>query len=282
MEEKITRHYSGEYDGGGLESRIMNALESAGKDPFHLELKDLSVIDQLHTGGHLATLEMAKKAGIEPGMKILDAGCGIGGSSRLLAEEFGCRVLGIDLVEEFVSCAGFLTRSTGLAGQARFETGSIEDIPCESGRFDAVLCQHTLMNIENKQKVFAEFKRVLKDSGLLILHEIVQEKETPLALPVPWADTPDISFLVSSGRLRELLDKAGFQPLILEACREQAESWWQRVSRASVKASANPSPLGPRVIFREKGPYFGDNMLENVRNRSLSVIQGVLKTPDFR
>ena len=279
MEEKITGHYCGEYDGGGLQSRIVNALEKAGKDPCDLELRDLSVIDQLHTGGHLATREMAEKAGFRSGMEVLDAGCGIGGSSRLLAEEFECRVTGIDLVDEFVSCARFLTKSTGLEDLAAFETGGIEDLPYPEDRFDAVLCQHTLMNIEDKAKVFAEFRRVLKPSGLLVLHEVVQEKETPIALPVPWAQSPEISFLTSSKQLKSLLDQEGFENLMLETNRERAESWWQRVRDASKKLQHTGKPLGPHVIFREMGPHFGANMLENVRNRSVSVIQGICKSP---
>ncbi|MCF8045718.1 MAG: class I SAM-dependent methyltransferase [Desulfarculaceae bacterium] len=279
MEEKIAGHYCGEYDGGGLQSRIVNALEAAGKNPYDLEPRDLSVIDQLHTGGHLATREMAEKAGFRPEMEILDAGCGIGGTSRLLAKEFGCRVTGIDLVDEFVSCARFLTESTGLEDLAKFETGGIEDLAYPEERFDAVLCQHTLMNIEDKAKVFAEFRRVLKPSGLLILHEVVQEKETPIALPVPWAQTPEISFLVSSERFKSFPDQAGFETVMFQTDRERAESWWRRVRDASEKSRDSQKPLGPHVIFREMGPQFGANMLENVRNRFVSVIQGICKNP---
>lgn len=279
MEEKITCHYCGEYDGGGLQTRIVKALEKAGKDPCELEPRDLSVIDQLHTGGHMATREMAGMAGFSAGMDILDAGCGIGGSSRLLAEEFGCRVTGVDLVDEFVSCARFLTESTGLSPLAGFETAGIEDLPYPDECFDAVLCQHTLMNIRDKETVFAEFRRVLKPSGMLVLHEVVQEKEAPLALPVPWAQSPEISFLVSSEQLKTLLDKAGFDTLTFETDRDGAESWWRRVRDASEKLRHTEKPLGPHVIFREMGPQFGENMLENVRNRSVRVIQGICKSP---
>ncbi len=283
MEEKITGHYCGGYDGGELQARIVSALETVGKDPCDLELKDLAVIDQLHTGGHLATRELAEKAGFWSGMQILDAGCGIGGSSRLLAEEFGCRVTGIDLVDEFVSCARFLTKSTGLADRVQFETGGIEDLVYPKDCFDAVLCQHTLMNIEDKAKVFAEFRRVLKPSGLLVLHEVVQEKEAPLALPVPWAQSEEISFLVSSEQVKTLLEQEGFENLTLQAGPEKAESWWRRVRDASKKLRNTETPLGPHVIFREMGPHFGANMLENVRNRSVSIIQGICKSPgDFR
>ena len=279
MEEKITGHYCGEYNGGELQTRIVKALETAGKDPCDLELKDLAVIDQLHTGGHLATREMAARAGFVSGMEVLDAGCGIGGSSRLLAEEFGCRVTGIDLVDEFVSCARFLTESTGLADRVRFETGGIEDLPYPEDCFDAVLCQHTLMNIEGKEKVFAEFRRVLKPSGLLLLHEVVQENETPLALPVPWAHSPEISFLTSSEQIQVILDKAGFENLMFQTDREGAESWWRRVREASKKPGNTEKPLGPHVIFREMGPHFGANMLENIQERFVSVIQGICKNP---
>ncbi|MCP3898649.1 MAG: class I SAM-dependent methyltransferase, partial [Desulfobacteraceae bacterium] len=187
MEEKVKDHYSvlgrsytaaSEND---LKERIVTALKKAGKDLQNLELKDLSVIDQLHTGGHLATRELIKKAGLSKGAKILDAGCGIGGSSRLLAKEFQCQVTGIDIVDEFIVTANFLTDlvagNSGLKKLVEFKQGSVLEIPPPDCLYDAALSQHTLMNIKEKGELFKEFNRVLKPGALLLLHEVVQKED---------------------------------------------------------------------------------------------------------
>ncbi|MCZ6701751.1 MAG: methyltransferase domain-containing protein [Ignavibacteria bacterium] len=47
---------------------------------------------------------------MEPAMKVLDLGCGIGGSSRLLSSEFGCNTIGIDITEEYCRAAAELSK----------------------------------------------------------------------------------------------------------------------------------------------------------------------------
>ena len=72
-----------------LGSKIRRGIEKVGKNPEQITLRDLAPVDQLHTGAAPATIELVEKAGLEKGMTVLDAGCGIGGTSRLLAQHFG-------------------------------------------------------------------------------------------------------------------------------------------------------------------------------------------------
>ena len=52
--------------------------------------------DQNHPGGAEYVRQLARLANIEPGCRVLDVGCGLGGSARILAEEFGCQVDGVE------------------------------------------------------------------------------------------------------------------------------------------------------------------------------------------
>ncbi len=144
MEAKVKAHYNS----SNLEGKLRDALEAAGKNIDRLKIKDLARIDQLHTGGSQATLQLLEKAGLRQGAEVLDAGCGIGGSSRLLAKEFQHIVTGIDLTDQFVKSAKFLTNASGLSDQVFFHHGSILNMPFENNAFDAILCQHILMNIK--------------------------------------------------------------------------------------------------------------------------------------
>ena len=69
---------------------------------------DLAPLDQFHTRGMSATVELAQAAGIPAESRVLDIGSGLGGPSRYLAATFGCHVTGIDLSPSFVAAATYL------------------------------------------------------------------------------------------------------------------------------------------------------------------------------
>ncbi len=271
MEEKVVAHYFRR----DLKTRIAAALKQAGKDPDHLRLRDIATIDQLHTGGHLATIDLCREAGFKPGMTILDAGCGIGGSSRLIADTSQCRVIGVDNVDEFIAAADFLTKSTGLEKHVSFEKASVYHLPFDDGTFDAVLCQHLLMNIEDKARVISEFRRVLKPGGKLVLHEITQTGDSPIHLPAPWAARHDISCLVTQETLDTILSENGFERLFYSDDREAAIEWWEKVKKACEKMEKSPVPLGPHILFGDNGIQFGRTMSANVREHLITVFSAV-------
>ncbi len=275
MKDKIETHYGSE----NLLEKIKIGLEKAGKNPDKLELKDLSVIDQLHTGGHIATLLLAEKAELNrmQGIKILDAGCGIGGTSRLLSKEFNCSVTGIDLVDKFIDTAKFLTNSTGLGDNIDFMQMNVLETSFADNSFDCIWCQHTLMNIEDKASAFSEFKRILKPKGKLVLHEIVKGNNNngKIHLPVPWADSPHLSFLNSMEETISMLHDTGFSEEFHADHTEQAKIWWNKVKSATEKTGGKTRPLGPHIIFGENGKFFGQTMAANLNENLIRVVAAV-------
>ncbi|MDY0219914.1 MAG: methyltransferase domain-containing protein [Desulfobacterium sp.] len=272
MDKNIENHYSSD----DLELKIRAALELAGKDPDRLELKEISIIDQLHTGGHLATQTLGERCGLASTDKILDAGCGIGGSSRFLSKHFNSSVTGIDLVEAFVRVARMLTRAAGLENRVSFIQGDLEDLDIQESTFDVVWCQHTLMNISDKQKTFNEFYRVLKPGGRLILHEIVQKENQEIHLPVPWANSHLISFLETREHLTSLAAETGFTPDFINDATDQAKKWWQKVLAAAPKKGDPPRPLGPHIIFGNNGKEFGRTMTANLHENRIGLMEALL------
>ena len=89
----VARRVLSHYVRPNLMADVLAGLRFAGKDPACLSPDDLSPLDEFHVRGREATLELARAAGIDGTMSVLDAGSGIGGPSRRLAQELGCRVL---------------------------------------------------------------------------------------------------------------------------------------------------------------------------------------------
>jgi 2-polyprenyl-3-methyl-5-hydroxy-6-metoxy-1,4-benzoquinol methylase len=76
-----------------------------GNDLAELKPEDLAPVDEFHVRGREATVELAHRASLWPGSRVLDFGCGLGGSARYLAAEHQCHVTGIDLTQEYVDVA---------------------------------------------------------------------------------------------------------------------------------------------------------------------------------
>ena len=103
-----------------LGENILTAYERAGKDIHSLTRDDISSFDEFHIRGRDASRELAHLAGLREGEKVLDIGSGVGGPARTLAGEFGCEVVGLDIVEEYCRTADMLTARVGLSDRVTF------------------------------------------------------------------------------------------------------------------------------------------------------------------
>ena len=87
------------YGQSNLSGRIRRACEKLDIDPESMSLFDMSNFDQVHIRGLEASREIGALAGLEPGMRVLDLGSGLGGPARTMAAEFGCEVVGVEIVK---------------------------------------------------------------------------------------------------------------------------------------------------------------------------------------
>jgi ubiquinone/menaquinone biosynthesis C-methylase UbiE len=157
----INQHY-GQAE---LSTKILTALRAAGKDLEALTRDDLGSFDELHDGGREGARELARLAGLRPGMHVLDIGSGLGGPARTLAAEYGCQVTGLDLAEEFCQAAEMLTTRVGLSDRVTFRQRDALHLPFAPGSFDVVWTQYALMNIADKARLVQEAHRVLRPGG---------------------------------------------------------------------------------------------------------------------
>jgi SAM-dependent methyltransferase len=204
--EAVVQRYYGDRP---VIQRIDDALRGAGIDPGRPSHRDLWPFDQLHSRGITATREHAERARIQAGMQVLDLGCGLGGASRYLAAECGCRVGAIDLTPNFVEAARVLTARCGLSDRIEFRQANALALPFEDGTFDHVWSYAVTMNIENKEGLGREVARVLKPGGHFSCNEIALGSGGDPVFPLAWADDEASSFLVSPAKMRAALEAGG-------------------------------------------------------------------------
>src|SRR6202048_3245006 len=116
--DNITGHYGGDAE---IARRIDEQLRLSGvADDHTLSPTDLAAVDQFHVGDLEATQELARLFSPSQGSYVLDIGSGLGGPSRYLAANYGCRVIGIDITEEYCRIASVLAARLGLAHRGGF------------------------------------------------------------------------------------------------------------------------------------------------------------------
>ena len=125
LERAVVHHYGK----AGLLEAILAGLARTGADPDNLQPVDLAPVDEFHTAGRVTTLKALEMMSLEAGMHVLDAGCGLGGTARVLAREYGCRVTGIDLTPQFVEVARAFSERMELAERCDFHVGSVTQMP---------------------------------------------------------------------------------------------------------------------------------------------------------
>lgn len=202
---------TGDYGDGGLGDRIFAGLRSFGVDTDNLTQEILAEIDHIHGGGYANTKEHAGLVSLQPGMAVLDVGCGIGGPARYYAAAFGCRVTGIDLTPEYVDVATMLTEKCGLSDQVDFKCADAVDLPFVDAGFDVAWCLNVTMNIQDRAGLYGEVHRVLKPGGKFGLSEMGRGPGGDPDYPLPWARDASYSCLVTPDQLRAGLEDAGFR-----------------------------------------------------------------------
>lgn len=275
MRTRINEAIQTHYKRSDLASDILVALEQAGKDVNSLSPEDLAPIDSFHIRGRAATLELARAAGLDATKRVLDVGSGVGGTSRCLAKEFGCRVTGIDLTDEYCRAAVMLSARTGLAHLVDFRQGDATNLPFDDCTFDVVWTEHVAMNIPDKARLYKEMHRVLSPGGTLAIYDVLAGPSGPVLFPVPWARTPDTSFLVQPDELRSLLAQAGFTITDWSDTTEAARVWF--VSLAEKIRKEGFSPLGFHVLLGADFQAMAQNQGRNLQEGRIVLGQVVAR-----
>jgi ubiquinone/menaquinone biosynthesis C-methylase UbiE len=225
MTERSDAHAANAYWGRNeLERKILAALAAAGKNIEALTVDDLAPADQFHSGGKGATERLARLAKLQPGMRILDVGGGLGGPARTLAAQFGCHVTLVDLTDSYVKAGAALTARLGLSHRVTHRVGDALALDVPAGAFDVVWTQNSGMNIADKERLYRGFARAIRPDGVLAMQEPMAGPVQPPIFPLMWAADASTSFLRTPDDIRAVIEKAGFRVRVWDDITEEIPS----------------------------------------------------------
>jgi SAM-dependent methyltransferase len=110
------------------------------------------------------------------GATVVDVGCGEGKHTLKLAERFHFAATGIDPVERHIQIANeelvaATERLPELSRLVRFELGTAEALPLDDASVDLVWCRDVLVHVAPLDKAYAEFRRILRESGRVLVYQ---------------------------------------------------------------------------------------------------------------
>jgi len=275
--EQLSELLRQQYHTPGLFEEIVKRLAEQDLGIGNVSRKDISGVDEFHVRGAEVSRELASQIKLD-NLRVLDVGCGLGGPARMLADEYGCRVSGIDLSGEYIDTATRLSELVGLQDRTTFIQGNALDLPFEDASFDVVWTQHVQMNIRHKLKFYSEIERVLSPQGRFVYYDIFKTKGGEVDYPVPWANNPSRSFLVTPLEMDDILERLCFKNLTTTNETDKGKKFLKDLFE-QLKRNGPPK-LGLNVLMGSSTKEKLFNILKGLEENQIILESGIyLKRP---
>lgn len=150
---------------GGLSEReardTSSERQAAASVPERADPDEMSqlLMESEHRGRYLWAAALAA------GRTVIDAGCGTGYGSEILAGAGAKSVVGVDISQEAIDYAS----ATYSGPRRKFRLGSLHDLPFEEASFDLAVCFEVIEHVEDQRRAIAELRRVLNPTGVLAI-----------------------------------------------------------------------------------------------------------------
>jgi cyclopropane fatty-acyl-phospholipid synthase-like methyltransferase len=176
---------------------------------FHLGLDDGSCATR--ADAMVASNEyLATRADIREGTRVLDSGCGVGGSSIWLCRDRRARVVGITISPEQVAIARRLAREAGLADRVEFHEMDFAATSFVAGSFDVVWNMESMCHAFDKQQYLRHVWHMLAPGGRFVCLDLFGRggEEAPIVREMlrDWSMTS----VPPVGEIRSALEEVGF------------------------------------------------------------------------
>jgi len=200
---------------------------------------------------------LAERAGVVAGTRVLDAGCGVGGSAIWLARERGARVVGISLVDRQIELACGFARERGVEGLATFAIRDMLETGFEDASFDVVWNIESLCHVADIDGYLAHVSALLVDGGRFACIDVcsghIADADGQKRICEGWA----LAALRSTEDIASALARAGFveievMDLTARALRS-AQALEAMTSRAWLEIRVNQTFIGQSPLACYEG-----------------------------
>lgn len=158
---------------------------------------------------------LANKAKIKKSDYVLDAGCGVGGSSIFLAKKFGCKVMGITITKQQVNKAVKNAKKHQVNNLVTFTEMDFNKTSFKGNTFDVIWGIESICHSPDKGKFIKEAYRILKPKGRLIIADGFATKSNYSQLEAIWMSKWlhgwAVNSLETEKNFRNFLINAGFK-----------------------------------------------------------------------
>ncbi|MFB6072852.1 MAG: class I SAM-dependent methyltransferase [Halobacterium sp.] len=144
-----------------------------------------------------------------PGTRVLDVGCGRGGPAVRLADEFGVRATGVDLVPYNVARARENAAERGV--DAEFVVGDATRLPFGRDSLPAAVSVDALVYLPDRAAVLAELADVLEPGGVLVFTDLVADRDATDA------DVRAVDRFAAAWDMPELGSRPGYERALADA-----------------------------------------------------------------
>jgi SAM-dependent methyltransferase len=230
-------------------------------------------VEQESFMGAREILALARRAGIAPGVSVLDLCCGVAGPGRHITRELGCSYLGVDLSASAIEIAR--ERAAGLP--CRFEVAQVPPLP--AGAFDVVLLLETLLAFPDKGPLIGEIAGALTTGGRFAF--TLEEGAALTAAERALMPDDDTVWLTPLEEVLEHLERAGLAVLHQEdhsaSHRAMADAL---IAAFSADAAAIAEQLGERALAELLAAHrLWSDWLRDGRVRKLALVAGLARPP---
>ncbi|MBN1857425.1 MAG: class I SAM-dependent methyltransferase [Dehalococcoidia bacterium] len=166
-----------------------------------------------HIGDRQATRELAAQCDVNRESYVLIIGCGVGVAACYLAEQHGCRVMGIDISQRMVDRSTERAKKKGLQDRVEFRCADAQSLPFGDSLFDVVFCESVNAFIPDQRKAMAEYVRVLNAGGYVGLNECVWVETPPAELVDYLERAMGAEFFPAHEGWKAMMEQAGLGPV---------------------------------------------------------------------
>jgi SAM-dependent methyltransferase len=172
------------------------------------DLWELVMGEQIHIGGFTSSMDLAKRAGIGPGMQGVDLCCCTGAGMRFLVKFCGVKSMhGVDATPKVVERGRQRCQALGLEKQIRFTLANVCDTGLPSAGADFVWGEDAWCYVVDKPKLITEAVRLVKQGGLIAFTDWV---EGPAGL-----SQSDAERFLAFMKFPNILDLKGYEELLM-------------------------------------------------------------------